>query len=73
MLDASEAHRGRNFPSLLGSQPIHLIFSESTSFSGSSMVNITLGSRETVFFTRSDKTLIVLDRNRGLETTQHSL
>lgn len=69
MLDAKETHLGRNFPSLFGSHPIHLIFSMLTPCSGNKIVNMTLDSKDTDFFTRMDNTLIVLFFSLGLQFT----
>lgn len=66
MLDASDAHFGKYFPWLFGSQPIHLMLFASTSFGGNLIVNKTLASSDTDFLTRSDNTLIVFVRKFGL-------
>lgn len=67
MLDESDAHFGMYLPWSFGSHPIHFTFSMSTSFAGSLIVNKTLESSDTDFFTRIESIFRVFSRKIGLK------
>ena len=68
MLDASDAQRGMYFPCSFGSQPIHLTLWMSTSSAGNLIVNKTLVSSDTDFFTRIEIIFIVFSLRYGLQS-----
>lgn len=67
MLAASDAHFGIYFPCSFGSQPIHLTLTMSTSSFGNLIVNKTLVSSDTDFFTRTETIFNVFSLKFGLK------